>query len=163
MRVLGIDPGLIITGWAVIEGGNHRLKLMEAGVIKVEQEGPLQKRLNQLYDGVVEIIDTFRPQSLAIEDLYSHYKHPATAILMGHARGVIFLAAGRAGIEVVTYPATRIKKSVTGCGNASKERVQRMVAALLSLRQIPHPPDVADALAVAITHIDASSRPGGVL
>lgn len=160
---MGIDPGLIITGWAVVEGGNRKFQVKEAGVIKVEQEGPLEKRLNQLYDGITEIIETFKPQSAAVEDLYSHYKHPATAILMGHARGVIFLAAGRAGIEVVTYPATRIKKSVTGCGNASKERVQRMVTALLSLSRVPQPPDVADALAVAITHIDACSRPGGIV
>lgn len=162
MRVLGIDPGLIITGWAVVEGNNRKVKVVEAGVIKVEQEYPLETRLKRLYDGITEIIDTLKPQFAAVEDLYSHYKHPATAILMGHARGVIFLAAGRAGIEVVTYPATRIKKSVTGSGNASKERVQRMVTALLSLAKVPQPPDVADALAVAITHIDTWSRREGL-
>ena len=162
MRVLGIDPGLIITGWGVVDGAGKGRKVLEAGVIRVPERNPLEQRLHELYSGIIEIIDLYRPEMMAVEALYSHYKHPTTAILMGHARGAILLAAGQQGVQVTTYPATRVKKCLTGNGHASKERVQRMVTSVLGLKNIPEPPDVADALAVALTHLDTISRPEGV-
>lgn len=157
MRILGIDPGLAITGWGVVEG-DTRPRIIEAGVVRITQRAPLEKRLQELFLGITEIIEIYQPQQMAVEALYSHYGHPQTAILMGHARGVIFLVAGQNDIPVFTYPANRIKKAVVGSGHSSKERMQRMVQSVLGLRAMPEPPDVADALAVAITHLDASTR-----
>ena len=97
-------------------------------------------------------MEQFAPEVVAVEQLYAHYKHPRTAILMGHARGVLFLAAAEKGLDVVSYSATRVKKTVTGSGRASKEQVQRTIQRELGLAQVPEPPDVADALAVALCH-----------
>jgi crossover junction endodeoxyribonuclease RuvC len=155
-RVLGIDPGLLVTGYAVLEGRSGTPHVVEAGVIRtVEGRATvdLAPRLQILYDGIVEVIDQFRPTVMAVEQLYAHYKHPRTAILMGHARGVIFLAAAQRGLPVCSYSATSIKKTVTGSGRASKEQVQRAVQRELGLPQLPEPPDVADALAAALCQI----------
>ena len=105
-----------------------------------------------VYKGVVEVIAQFTPEAMAVEQLYAHYDHPRTAILMGHARGVIFLAAAQAGIPVVSYASTQVKKIITGNGRASKEQVQRTIQRELGLATLPEPPDVADALAVALCH-----------
>jgi crossover junction endodeoxyribonuclease RuvC len=98
------------------------------------------------------VIDQFHPQVVAVEQLYAHYQHPRTAILMGHARGVILLAAGQRNLPLVSYNATRIKKTITGNGRASKEQIQRTIERELGLDKTPEPPDVADALAVALCH-----------
>src|SRR5262249_7508489 len=111
------------------------------------------------YNGLVEVIDQYRPEVCAVEQLYAHYKHPRTAILMGHARGVIFLTAAQRGLPVVSYAATRIKKTITGNGHASKEQIQRTIQRELGLAQLPEPPDVADALAVALCHHYAQRLP----
>jgi crossover junction endodeoxyribonuclease RuvC len=105
-----------------------------------------------VYKGVVEVIAQFQPEAMAVEELYAHYDHPRTAILMGHARGVIFLAAAQQGIPVVSYASTQVKKLVTGNGRASKDQVQRAIQGELGLAALPDPPDVADALAVALCH-----------
>ena len=112
----------------------------------------MASRVLAVYEGVVEIIEQFMPAAVAVEQLYAHYKHPRTAILMGHARGVIFLAAAQHAVPVVSYYATRIKKTVTGSGRASKEQMQRTIQRELGLAQAPDPPDVADALAAALCH-----------
>src|SRR5207237_8142141 len=112
----------------------------------------LAQRVRSLYDGILEVIDQFHPQTVAVEQLYAHYDHPRTAILMGHARGVIFLAAAQKDVPVVSYNATRIKKTITGSGRASKDQVQRTIQRKLGLAKLPEPPDVADALAVALCH-----------
>src|SRR5438876_8064306 len=109
-------------------------------------------RLRDLYNGIVEVVEQFLPQVVVVEQLYAHYEHPRTAILMAHARGVIFLAAARQGIPVVSYNASRIKKTITGHGRASKEQVQYTMLRELRLAQLPEPPDVADALAAALCH-----------
>src|SRR5438876_2770940 len=106
-------------------------------------------RLRDLYNGIVEVVEQFLPQVVVVEQLYAHYQHPRTAILMAHARGVIFLAAAQHDLPVVSYNATRIKKTVTGSGRASKDQVQRTIQRELSLAKVPEPPDVADALAAA--------------
>jgi crossover junction endodeoxyribonuclease RuvC len=152
-RILGIDPGLQITGYGLVELAAGRVIVREAGVIRPGSgKADMATRVHALHQGVVEIIEQFHPQSVAVEQLYAHYKHPRTAILMGHARGVIFLAAAQNNIPVVSYSATRIKKTITGSGRASKEQVQRTIQRELGLAQMPEPPDVADALAAALCH-----------
>ena len=145
--VLGIDPGLERTGYAVIEAFGGKVK--DAGLVRTTASCPLAARLNELAEGMEEVLAEHPVKLLAVEDLFAHYKHPRTAILMGHARGVVLMAAARRGIEVVSVPATRIKKALTGNGHASKVQVQRAVMATLGLGRMPEPSDVADALAIA--------------
>ena len=152
LRILGIDPGLNITGYGVLEFDNGRLNLCEAGVVRGKSKGSLTKRLVEIHEGVVEVIAGLHPNVMAIEELYSHYARPKTAILMGHARGVICLAAALADIPVKHYSATQIKRILTGSGHASKSQVQRAIQHELALAVVPEPPDVADALAVALCH-----------
>jgi crossover junction endodeoxyribonuclease RuvC len=157
-RILGIDPGLRITGYGVLERVGGRPKVCEAGVISTSGKttADLVSRVHAIYDGIIEVVDQFRPDAVAVEQLYAHYQHPRTAILMAHARGVAFLAAGQRGLPVVSYNATRIKKTVTGSGRASKQQVQRTIQRELGLAKMPEPPDVADALAVALCHYYAT-------
>lgn len=149
---MGVDPGLAATGYGIISGAAADPSIVEAGVIRSCDKDPIEKRLLELHRGISEVIGEFSPGVVAIEELYSKYAHPRTAILMGHARGIICVAAAEHGIPVVSYAATRIKNSVTGHGRASKEQVQRMVQHAFGLSQAPHPPDVADALAIALCH-----------
>ena len=110
MRILGIDPGLNTTGYGVIQVSGRDVSLCEGGVIRTgSPSDPLEARLSRLYDGIMEVLEQFTPESLALEELYSHYQHPSTAILMGHARGVICLAASKKGTPVCSYAATKIK------------------------------------------------------
>ncbi|MEN6407805.1 MAG: crossover junction endodeoxyribonuclease RuvC [Thermoguttaceae bacterium] len=151
-RILGIDPGLNITGYGVLEVDAGRLRLCEAGVVRGRSKGSLTRRLVEIHEGVAEVIASLHPSAMALEELYSHYERPKTAILMGHARGVICLAAAEAGISVSHYAATQIKRILTGNGRAPKSQMQRAIQRELSLSAAPEPPDVADALAVALCH-----------
>jgi crossover junction endodeoxyribonuclease RuvC len=151
-RVLGIDPGLKVTGYAVLEVSPRGPQLCEAGVIRGRTRDSLAARVNEIFDGVADVIASLAPSCMALEELFSHYKRPRTSILMGHARGVICLAAARAGIPVTSYSATRIKKILTGNGQAGKPQMQRAVARELGLEAPPEPHDVADALAAALCH-----------
>ena len=151
-RVLGIDPGLNVTGYGVLETGPGGLKIIEAGVVRGKTRGSLTARLGEIHEGVADVIKALTPDVMSLEELYSHYARPRTAILMGHARGVICLAAVQAGIPVIHYSATQIKKILTGSGRASKAQVQRAIQHELGLSEPPEPPDVADALAIAICH-----------
>jgi crossover junction endodeoxyribonuclease RuvC len=108
--------------------------------------------VKEIHDGVADVIASLKPEVLAIEELYTHYDRPTTAILMGHARGVIVLAAAQVGIELVNYPATQIKKTITGNGHAAKWQMQEAIRRELKLPTLPEPPDVADALAIALCH-----------
>jgi crossover junction endodeoxyribonuclease RuvC len=160
--ILGIDPGLQVTGYGVVEFGPGRPLVREAGIIKSAEgraAADMACRLVSLYNGIVEVIDQFRPEVLSVEQLFAHYEHPRTAILMGHARGVILLAAGQRGLPVISYNATRIKKAITGSGRAPKQQVQHTVARELGLPQVPEPPDVADALAAALCHYYVQKLP----
>lgn len=158
-RILGIDPGLNITGYAVIEVSSGRPKLCEAGVVRGRTKGSLPLRLVEIYDGVCEVITSLQPAMMAIEELYSHYDRPRTAILMGHARGAICLAAAKAGLSITSYSATQIKKILTGAGRAPKGQVQRAIQHELGLDRLPEPPDVADALAIALCHYYLKDKP----
>jgi crossover junction endodeoxyribonuclease RuvC len=158
---VGIDPGLAATGYGVIEASGRTPSLIEAGVIRSRAEDPLEKRLLDIYSGATEVIEEFAPSIVVIEELYSTYSHPRTAILMGHARGVVYIAAAARGIPIISYAATRIKNSLTGHGRAGKEQVQRMVQHAFGLRRLPEPPDAADALAVALCHHNALLHESG--
>ncbi|MBN1972362.1 MAG: crossover junction endodeoxyribonuclease RuvC [Sedimentisphaerales bacterium] len=150
MRILGIDPGLQVCGYAFLETSIEGEKLVEAGVLRTPTDLPLEVRLNRIAGDISEILENFRPDIVAVEELYSHYAHPKTAILMGHARGVILQKCAQSLIEVKSFAATRIKKSITGNGRASKEQVQRTIQTILMLPELPEPNDVADAVAAAM-------------
>ena len=158
-RILGIDPGLNVTGYGVLDVGNGEVRLCEAGIIRGKARNSLTRRLAEVYQGVCDVIASLGPSVMSLEELYSHYKRPRTAILMGHARGVICLAATQAGIPVVHYSATQIKKILTGSGRAPKGQVQRAVQHELGLADPPDPPDVADALAIALCHHYLKDKP----
>jgi len=153
-RVIGIDPGLRITGYGVVDlpGGAIEPTLVEGGIIRINADAPMEQRLGQLHDELSAIVGTLKPDCFAVEKLYAHYNHPRTAILMGHARGVILLCAQQHGLAVQNWPSTEVKKALTGYGHASKEQVQRAVQSQCGLDEIPSPPDVADAIAIALCH-----------
>ena len=150
MRILGIDPGLQVCGYACLDAERGEEKLIEAGVIRTEGDDPLEQRLNRIAEDTESLLRDFSPEVVAVEQLYSHYAHPRTAILMGHARGVILQKCAAAAVEVRSFSATRIKKSITGNGRASKEQVQRTIQTILCLADLPEPNDVADAIAAAL-------------
>ena len=152
MRILGIDPGLNTTGYGVLDFASRQPRLVEAGVVRSKASGTLAERVKEIHDGVADVIAALKPEVVAIEELYSHYDRPTTAILMGHARGVIFLAAAEAGISLTSYPSTQIKKTITGNGHAAKWQMQEAIRRELNLPKLPEPPDVADALAIALCH-----------
>ncbi len=149
--IIGVDPGLNTTGYGVLEGYNGVIHLLEAGVVRSHAKS-LECRIKDIYDGILEVIEVFHPEVLALEELYSLYERPRTAILMGHARGAICLAAAQANIEVKPYAATKIKKILTGNGRAPKDQMQRAIQLELHLDKYPEPADVADALAIALCH-----------
>ena len=153
LRILGIDPGLRLTGYGVVDWDPRaplRPKLVDGGVIRLRPKTSLADRLVELEIELDALLDEHKPDVCAVEQLYAHYAHPRTAILMGHARGVIILAARRRGVQVEQFAANRIKISVAGHGHASKVQMQRAIQSLWSLPEPPEPHDVADALAVAL-------------
>ena len=153
MRVLGIDPGLRIAGYGCIEleSNSATPSIVEAGAIRMNTKESVPFRLQELYENVREVITELSPDLLAVESVFTHRRQVATAIIMGHTRGVILLAGQQASLPLVELAPAEIKKSITGNGRASKEQIQHAVASVLRLAEIPHPPDVADALAIAIT------------
>ena len=161
-RILGIDPGLNITGYGVLEVADAGPVLCEAGIVRGKSRESLTRRVAEVYRGVSDVIAGLHPTVMAIEQLYSHYQRPKTAILMGHARGVICLAAAEAGIPVVHYTATQVKKILTGSGRAPKLQVQQAIQRELGLTMLPEPPDVADALAIGLCHYYLRDKPDGL-
>jgi crossover junction endodeoxyribonuclease RuvC len=150
MRILGIDPGLQVCGYAVIKAEGRQTALLEAGIFRTDAKKSLEQRLEQISRDIEAILANFQPEVVAVEQLYSHYQHPRTAILMGHARGVILERVSRSGAEVRSFAATRIKKSLTGNGHAGKPQMQRAIQSVLGLVKLPEPADVADAIAIAL-------------
>lgn len=151
-RVCGIDPGLGITGYAIVEmKAGNQYHVIEAGVLrKTGANESLADRLAGLAEELGEVLSEHKPDLVAVEQLYAHYKHPRTAILMGHARGVLLMTAAQHGCAVLDLPSTMVKRRLTGSGHAGKPQMQRVIMSTLGLRVIPQPPDVADALAIAI-------------
>jgi crossover junction endodeoxyribonuclease RuvC len=152
MLTLGIDPGLNRTGYAVIERSVRGPILREAGVIRSTQGLSLTERIREIGGGVREVIEQYQPHTLAIEQVFSHAQFPKTAVLMAHARGAILFAAAEAGLDVVHYTPTEIKRLLTGSGRAGKEQIQLAIQREFSLKQVLEPNDVADAAAVALCH-----------
>jgi crossover junction endodeoxyribonuclease RuvC len=149
-RVLGIDPGLHVTGYAVVDFRGGQVSIVEAGTLRTADRSDLAGRIQQIHQDLAGLLAETHPDLAAIEQLYSHYAHPRTAVLMAHARGAVMLACSQASVKIQHLPATRVKKSLTGNGHATKLQVQRAIQQLCRLKSLPSPPDVADALAIAL-------------
>jgi len=156
-RILGVDPGLRITGYGAIDCSRGRFTLVEGGVLEPRTDLPLEQRLVQLHSAMVEVVRSTQPDCMVIEELWTSYKNPTTAVLMGHARGVIALAAGTHGVTLEHLAHSLVKRVLAGSGAARKSQVSGMVVQLLGLAAAPQPADVSDALALAIAfaNIDA--------
>lgn len=157
MRVLGVDPGTQVTGYGVIETGNGNGvpglgRLIECGVVRFARSNPLPHRLAELHHAIAELIARHQPSVLALEDAFYH-KNVRTTLVLGHARGVILLAAQQAELDIAQYAPAMIKKTVAGAGAAKKNQVAAMVAHLLRLKTAPKPADAADGVAAALTYI----------
>ncbi len=153
LRVLGVDPGTNITGYGVVEPASGRPgHLLEGGVIRTNPKDAMGKRLDTLFEGVTELIERHKPTALALEGVF-YAKNVKTTVTLGQARGVILLAAARAGLEVAEFPPATVKKTVVGVGAAAKAQVGFMVQRLLNLREIPEPDDAADGVAIALTYL----------
>ena len=152
MIVLGIDPGTAVTGYGVLRADRPiSPALVECGVIRTKARDPLPARLAEIHEGVRELVARHRPDVVALEDVF-YAKNVRTTIVLGHARGVIMLAAQQAGVPVHEFPPAEIKKAVAGTGAASKEQVQFMLTRLLRLKSVPTPSDAADGVACALTY-----------
>ena len=158
--MLGIDPGLVDTGYGLIEPGPRGIVVVASGVIATRRELPLEARIHLIYDGVHALVAKHAPTLIVLEDLYAEYKFPRTALLMAHARGVICLAARQCDVTLLTLAPTVVKRAIAAHGTATKEQIQHSVQRLLSLHELPRPSHVADALALALT---GYSRAGGRL
>lgn len=152
MRIIGIDPGTGILGFGVVDAYQGKLKLVTAGVIKTPAHTPLDERLEEIYDGLMEIIAETKPQVMSIEKLF-FARNVTTAMSVSHARGVAMLAGKKSKLSFAEYTPLQIKQTLTGYGKADKKQVQEMVRLQLNLKEIPKPDDAADALAAAITYI----------
>ncbi|TAJ38783.1 MAG: crossover junction endodeoxyribonuclease RuvC [Reyranella sp.] len=149
MRLIGLDPGLRLTGWGVIDVDGNRLRHVAHGVVKVATAGTLAERLRELFDGVAGIVAAHRPLEAAVEETFVN-ANPGSTLKLGQARGVVMLAPAQAGLPVYEYAANLVKKSVTGAGHADKHQIAMMVGRLLP--GVEATADAADALAVAICH-----------
>jgi crossover junction endodeoxyribonuclease RuvC len=159
MIVLGIDPGTAVTGYGVVQSTGHGLyALKECGVIRTRAREPLPLRLREIFEGVSELVARHRPDAMSVEDVF-YAKNVRTTVVLGHARGVILLAAELAGVEVFEWAPSEIKKAVVGHGGATKEQVQFMLTRLLRLKDVPQPSDAADGVAAALTYCMSAHLP----
>lgn len=150
--VLGVDPGTAVTGYGVVvRQGGGAVSLAECGVIRTTARAPLPERLRDIYEGITDLMERHTPDVVAVEGVFFG-KNARTAVVLGHARGAILLAAAMAGVEVAEYPPAEVKSAVVGTGRATKEQVGFMVQRLLKLRSVPRPSDAADGVAVALCH-----------
>jgi crossover junction endodeoxyribonuclease RuvC len=152
-RILGVDPGFKATGYGCIETDGPNTKLLETGTIEPRQKDLVQNRLQMIKKILGELIEEHKPQVLVLEKLYAHYKHPATAAKLGHVRGVICLLSAESGVELAEYSVKRIRKALTGNGNASKVQTKRIVADLLNIDETKLGLDASDALALALGYV----------
>ncbi|MCU0648905.1 MAG: crossover junction endodeoxyribonuclease RuvC [Gemmatimonadaceae bacterium] len=151
MLVLGIDPGTAVTGFGVVrQDGPQRLALVECGVLRTSPTLPLSDRLREIHDGVRTLIERHAPDLVAVESIF-YARNVRTTITLGHARGVILLAAAQAERDIAEFPPAAIKKAIVGTGQATKAQVQYMTARLLRLKHAPEPADAADGVACALT------------
>lgn len=151
MRIIGIDPGTGILGFGVVDVNGIKINLVTAGVITTPAHTPLDERLEEIFDGLTEIIAETNPDEMSIEKLF-FARNVTTAMSVSHARGVAMLTGRKARLPIAEYTPMQIKQSLTGYGKADKKQIQEMVRLQLNLKEIPKPDDAADALAAAITH-----------
>jgi len=152
MRILGIDPGLALTGYGCVDLLPNQIEptLVEAGVFRLPAKTPMAHRLGQLFEDLSQLIDELKPDTMVVEKLFTHYKHVRTGVLMAHARGVVLLAGQLKNVAIDELAVTEVKRAITGNGHASKEQVQHAVMIQCGLEKPPQPPDVADAIAIAL-------------
>ncbi len=152
MRILGIDPGLSITGYGCVDVhlDEEQPRLVEAGVLRLKPRAAMAYRLAQLHADLTALLDELKPEVMVVEQLFVHYRHVRTAILMGHARGVVLLAGESRGIEIGELMPTEVKKAITGNGHATKAQMQQAIKSQCRLAATPSPPDVADAIGIAL-------------
>jgi len=150
MKILGIDPGFKATGYGCIQTEQRTVKLVETGTIEPKQKDLLQNRIQKIYTILQSLIEEHRPEILVLEKLYAHYKHPVTASKLGHVRGVICLLCAQKNIELVEYSVKRIRKTLTGNGNASKMQTRKVIADMLNIDETKLTLDASDALALAL-------------
>lgn len=158
MRILGIDPGLRITGYGAIESNNGAFALLEAGIVAPNSRATLGDRLALLHRGICDVVEATCPDAVVIEEVFSGYRNPLTALMMGHARGVLCLAAAQRHVTIHALAHSAVKRALTGTGAARKEQVRSMVVQLLGLRRSPEPVDVSDALALALAFANRAGR-----
>lgn len=159
MTILGIDPGFGITGYGIIAVDPRDFRhpsLVEAGVFRSDKNRPLSERLSEIYEHLVDLIREFKPESIAVEDIFSVHGFPRSAILIGHVRGIVLLAAAQCKTPVYSYYPLKVKKSLVGNGYATKSQIQKMVQTTLGLNETPRPDDLSDALAIALCHASHS-------
>ena len=151
MVILGIDPGSVITGFGAIETENRKTCLIGCGCIRTKAKTPFAERLRKIYGELAETLSHYHPDEVAVEEVF-YSNNVKTALKIGHARGVILLAAADAGLPIAEYSPREVKQAVVGSGSASKQQVQFMVKNILTLKEAPQPYDATDALAVALCH-----------
>jgi len=156
MRVLGIDPGIAITGYGIIDFAGNSFSPVDYGSIRSATEMPQHLRLNKLYNELTDLIIKYRPHCMAVEELFFN-RNVRTAMSVSQARGVILLASAQSDLEVYEYTPLQVKLAVVGRGRADKKQVQYMIKIILNLPAVPRPDDVADALAIAVCHINNGS------
>lgn len=161
MRVLGVDPGTRKAGWGVVEKRGVRLVAIASGTVRLGEKKPLWERLRKLDEALDQVMSQFEPSTLVIEDMF-FARYPNAAIKLGHARGVVMLAGAKRDLSIHEYPPALVKRSVAGRGNATKEQVAQLVGRLLRLKELPGE-DATDALALALTHLQASSLQAAAL
>lgn len=154
MKILGIDPGTAIVGFSIIELENSSLKLLDYGCIYTDKNLPMEERLVIIFNELEKIINKYSPDHMAIEELF-YFKNNKTVISVGEARGVILLAGKKNNLSIYEYTPLQVKIGITGYGKADKKQIQLMVKTILKLKEIPKPDDAADAIAIAITHINS--------
>ena len=159
MIILGIDPGIAIVGWGVIEYDRNRFRTIAYGAITTEAGLDVEVRLKAVYDELCEIIDCYRPDQMAVEELF-FTNNITTGIPVAEARGVILLAGIQRGLQIAEYTPMQVKSAISGYGRADKQQVMMMVAQILRLKQVPKPDDTADALAIAICHAHSAAAGG---
>ncbi len=158
MIVIGVDPGSQNTGYAFLQQQQNKIKVLEYGVIRLKSSDPLPQRLEKIFRELKQLMDVYAPQAMALESIF-FAKFPRAAMVLGHARGAIMVAAHSLNIPVTEYAPRLVKQSVVGRGGASKEQVAEMMQKHLQLKQIPQPADAADALAIAFCHLVQSPKP----
>ncbi|MDQ3001085.1 MAG: crossover junction endodeoxyribonuclease RuvC [Fibrobacterota bacterium] len=159
MIVLGVDPGTHRTGYAFLENRNSRIRVLEYGVIRCKSDAPLPLRLEQIHRELKALMLVYSPVHMALESIF-FAKFPQSALILGHARGAIMVAAQTLGIGVSEYAPQMVKKATVGTGRATKERVASMIQVHLGLKEMPTPADAADALAIAFCHLIQANKRG---